>query len=451
MHRFQRSRWVMWNTTLAVCLSLLWSSWAMALPGLTTTGSLGPPANYESFTVTSGGFPAVNSSYTDPVFGTQVWRVTNHYPDDGDSLLHNKNQNWNADGTVYLHNAPGSVNLINPSTGATIRTGVPWANDAAEEASFDPVLPDVYYYLDGTANLRQYAVGAGTTSTLKTFGSTLAAVGGTTDWIDRTGRYFLLNIAGVGRVWDKQTDTLYSGTISMTGITGSTGWAGISPDGNYIIRSISTGNWSHAINHTTDTVDSTGIMFWNVCFDHGDVMSASDGKTYMITGACLLERWHYRVDVSIDQAGRSTTLQAADNQRLFPSDASGVTGNSHYSCASHGANQDWCMASIEDTGDTIGSPGTWYAYKNELVFAHMVAPFEVYRLVHHRSRPPNSFCRTPRSSLNWQGTVVLFSSNMSVTGSGVGCAYSDLYRIELNAASGPVAPAAPTNLRIVSP
>jgi hypothetical protein len=59
----------------------------------------------------------------------------------------------------------------------------------------------------------------------------------------------------------------------------------------------------------------------------------------------------------------------------------------------------------------------------------MVAPFEVRRLLHHRSRVNGNtyVASTPRVNPNWQGTALMFTSAMSTSvTSGLG--YSDLYR-----------------------
>jgi hypothetical protein len=415
-------------------LLLLWLTLPVpACAWLTDTASHAPPAcgvyGYEVFTPASPFFPAAGASYVDPIFGETFTRLTNIYPTNGGSgIIYGKNGLWNADSTAYLHDVPGAgVDLINPTTGALIRANVPYPYTTTDETAFDPVDPDIYYYTNGV-NLSKYSISGNTSTTVKNFGATLGGLGQSVDWIDRTGRYFLLHIGANLRVWDKQTDTLYTGSIPFpAGVP--PGWAGLSPDGNYVIVSLNPLHYSYAITHGTTTLNTTGVMFWDGCFDHGDVLTASDGFTYLFTANCRYGLSYYRVRVTnAVTADSSAQLTAPGNVEILPIGASGVAGNGHFSCAGRGAMEDWCYASIEDAADVLGSPGAWYAYKQEIVLAQMVPPYTVRRLAHHRNRLyTNRYCTTPRVNTNWSGDRLLFTSGMSSVDVG-SCGYSDLYR-----------------------
>jgi hypothetical protein len=439
-----------WLLLIAVLVALAWC----VLEAAVSDDVLHPPPDcgpyaYETFNPTSAAMPAKGSSYIDPVFGSAIWRLTNIYPTaEGSSTIYGINGKWNADSTVYMHGDVGASGeqLINPANGTVIRINVPYAGTGA--VSFDPVNPDIYYYTNGL-NLSSYSVSGNTSATVKTFGSTLGGLGQSSDWIDRTGRYFLLNVGGFMRIWDKQTDTLYTGSIAVpNGGAGAgipPGWAGLSPDGNYVVVSISPSvseMTSYAINHGTTTLSTTGVMFWSIGnTDHGDVVSTSDGNNYVITSnnatspAGCLPRGFWRVKITNNAAGLNCTDQQAlsDNRRLIGiPNITGVVGRSHFACAAKGTYQDWCYLSIEDVDDTQGAPGTWYPYKQEIVMIHMLAPFEIRRLAHHRSRPVQAsggYCRLPRVNANWDGTKVMFTTCMNIP-SAAGCGYSDLYRID---------------------
>ena len=173
-------------------------------------------------------------------------------------------------------------------------------------------------------------------------------------------------------------------------------------------------------------------MFWDACYDHGDVVSTTDGETYLITANCHYGRGYYRVRVTNNAAGKGATqLGLPGNVPLLPIGASNTAGNGHFSCAAYGAMQDWCYASIEDPADQLNNPGPWYPFKQEVVLIHMLSPYEVYRLAHHRARPVMGYCRTPRVNASWDGTTVIFPSNMSTLGEGQACGYSDLYLIDV--------------------
>src|SRR5262245_4055835 len=92
---------------------------ARSLPcGVTDTASHPPPTTgsfaYTTFVPGNPGFPAAGETYTDPVFGCSVRRLTNVLPGWGSSLIYSKNGFWNADGTRYANspNAMGEIDII---------------------------------------------------------------------------------------------------------------------------------------------------------------------------------------------------------------------------------------------------------------------------------------------------------------------------------------------------
>jgi len=396
---------------------------------------------YESFTPASPAFPAVGGTYLDPIFGEVFTRLTNVYPSTtaGSPIIYGVNGRWNADNTAFIHSLSGTIVVLNPTTGATIRSGVPYPSGTTGEQSFDPVSANIYYYTSGTT-LQQYDISTGSSSTVKNFGSTLGGLGQSADWIDTTGTYFLLNIAGSARVWKKSTDTLYTGSITIPSDVTTGGWAGISPDGNYVIFSHANFGTNHpkgsfAVNHGTTTLSTTEVIFWDAGgSDHGDVLTASDGNTYMIVPQALYSmsgstRHLFRALVTNNVAGLgSAQLTATGNQMLLPVLSSNTVGNGDFACGAKGAYQDWCYANIADPADTLGNPGTWYAYRQETFMIHMVAPFEVRRLMHHRARPHRGYCRQVRMSATWDGSKIMFTSPFSAPDPNADCGYSDLYR-----------------------
>ena len=92
-------------------------------------------------------------------------------------------------------------------------------------------------------------------------------------------------------------------------------------------------------------------MFWSLCGDHSDVISPSDGKTYIIVFNCFDTPAVYRVDVSLPQTSGNTAQQKSQNVLLFLTD---WNDDGHFSCASRGANGDWCFAAVESGDDAFG-------------------------------------------------------------------------------------------------
>jgi hypothetical protein len=407
-----------------------------SLAWLTDTASHLPPScgayAYETFTPTSSYFPAVGASYLDPIFGETVTRLSNIYPStSGSGIIYGINGRWNTDGTRYLHHNPSNqVDVLNTTTGAVVRANVPAPVTQTDEFSFAPDNADIFYYTSGTI-LKSYSLTSGTSTNVKTFGGTLGTLGRAADWIDTTGRYMLLNIGNTFTMWDKTSDILFTGTLANAStLIGTQGWAGLSPDGKFIVISNGQNKTSYAVNLVTRVVTTTGVLFWDACFgDHGDIMTASDGNTYFFSGSCRYgDAGMYRISVTnAITAGNGSQLTMPGNQKLI--DLNVPNSTSHNACAGMGTNQDWCFMSVEDPLDVPGSPGTWYAYKSEIIMFHMMSPFEVRRIVHHRARVVGSSCfvGTARVNPNWQGTAFMFTSPMSTPATS-GCGYSDLYR-----------------------
>jgi hypothetical protein len=359
-----------------------------------TAGTFGPDQS---------GFLARGESFVDPEFDTEITRFTDGFPSTGGNDIYARNGWWNADATLFIHRDGAGHHLLDGRTGEVLRSGVP-GGAIAFEMSFDPVDPDVYYYYEG-ARLMAYGFSAGASSIVKDFGETLEALGGSVDYIDRTGRYFVVSFGGEIRVWDRESDTLYGNAISAA--TGA-GWAGISPDASYLVL---TGDphRSFEIDHDARTIATTGTPFWSLCGDHGDLVSASDGRTYMVTFECHSEAAVYAVDVSLDVGEESPEMQRAAHRQLFDTD---WPDSGHFSGVSTGPLADWAFVAVESGDDDFGAlHDPWRPYQQEIVMANVVTG-EVRRLAHHRSRGlDEGYYNQPRLSVSWDGAAVAWASN----------------------------------------
>ena len=407
---------------------------AVASGYITDTAIHAPPASgtfayyatYGVFGPDQSGFPRQGENFVDPVFGGTIKRLTNEMGQQSESEIYSKNGYFNANGTLVHHRSPSGHNIINTSTGQVVRASVAFNYDS----SFAPDDPDAWYYFGfGDTTLYKYSVATGNRTTVKTFPGALASLGGSVDWIDRTGRYMVLNIGGATRVYDKISDTLYSGSIPGSYGSGG-GWRGISPDGNYVITStppVSSHSWK--IDHATKSVSTTPVLFWTLCGGHGDVMSGSNGKTYFVTFDCNSSASIYAVDVTKPQSPSNVAQQLSQNRKLVQL-ASWSDVDGHFSRVSKGALQDWVFASIESADDGFSSSvGGWRPFQQEIVMMNALTG-EVRRLAHHRSRECSNYYAQPRVSSTWDGSVVAWTSNFGYSGSG----YADLYA--LNVAGG---------------
>lgn len=404
-----------------------------------TTGTYAYYNTYGTFGPNQPGFLALGATYQDPVFGSFIRRLSSETGQNSNSEIYSKNGFYNATGAVMHHRrSDGTHALINTATGASVREGITFNSDS----SFSPADPDIWYYFaPGTLELKQFSVATGAGSTLKTFDATLDQLGGSVDWIDRTGRFMALKIGGAIRVWDRETDTLYAGSIN--GSTFGNDWIGISPDANYVLTLTSGTSPQHqhhsfAINHSTKTVDTTGVLYWTLG-GHADILSATDGKTYIVSPDSESTGDVYRVDVSLPQTAGDPAQQRSQNRMLCALDIN--NDSVHFSCGAKGTYQDWVFISVESGDDNFGDTiDGWRPYMQEIVMANVLTG-SVRRLAHHRSRSTSlDYYYEPKVSASWDGTVVAWQSNYGFQSGH----YADIYAISPGAAGTPSAPTVPS-------
>lgn len=399
--------------------------------------------HYNNFKPGGAGFPSAGGSYTDLIFGGVVHRLTNTLTGTSANQDNIYAKHWaNANGTYAFHqNLDGGrlVHILDIATGTFLWTDQPNGVEAFE-IFWDALDPDKYYYLSGASIVRRN-LAAQTDTTIHTFGGTLQDLGGTHNFQSADGRYFIVQIAGQGWVWDSQLNLEYTGHPNLLG--GGDGWMTLSPDGNYLVTAAGgtampqKEHYSFAINHTTHVVSTTPTQFWGLCGDHMALVSASDGKNYAITFNCTSDPAGgkiHRVDITLNQAGRTVTQQTNDSQVILDIDTSaGWNLDMHASGSIRGANRDWCFISVENnTGaDPFnGGVGSFKRYWQEIVGVNVVT-LEVRRFCHHRSRgmTGNIVAYQPRVSTSWDGSVVMWASNFNTS---TPSDYEDLYYIKPN-------------------
>ena len=448
-----------WIVRLFVVLALLEAGSSHLYAAITDNGIHPPPTTgpyaYNTFSPGAAGFPALGGTYVDPVFGTTIRRLTDIGANRGedDSYAHN----WcNANGTYcfYTGRSKSPVSILNSTTGAVAYSGQP-IGVATYEIFWHPTDPDKYFYWSGSS-LRRRNLSAQTDTTMKTFPATLQTNGGSLNTVDRTGRYFTVRYGGTNKVWDSQTDTIYANAVTPLD---SGGWVAITPDGNYLVTAAGgTGtpqkeHHSYAINHGTRTISTTPTQFWGLCGDHGVLVSASNGKNYLVTFNCHANAGVWRVDITLNQAGRTEAQQNADNLLLIPT-RFGSTNDGHLTSVQVGPNANWIFYDSENFSNDPYNGGVlgWVAYNQEVMAANVLTG-EIRRLAHHRSRGLTSsgvaYYAQPRISCSWDGSVVIWASNMNISSP---TGYADIYVINnpLGASGGgdTTPPAAPVNLHI---
>lgn len=389
-----------------------------------TAGLLG----YNSFIPGSGGFPARGGTYVDPNFGGTVRRLTDTlgFRNQEDIYGHH----WaNANGSLAFSRT-SAFNIINTTTGDEVYTNQPLGT-VASDIAWDAIDPNRYYFYQG-ANLTCRNL-VEQRNVVKIFPSTLEPNGGSLNTQDRSGRYFTVRYGGTNKLWDSQTDIIYSGEVQPLS---STGWVAITPDGNYLVTAAGPNkeHYSYAIDHTTQSISSTPVNFWTLCGDHGALVSAANGENYFITFDCDTSPGIYRVDITVPQTPLEVTKQHDDNLLLLPLAFTPVnTNEGHISAVSkEGPNQNWVFFDSETLGGDPFVLATitfvpflpWQPYEQEIIAMNVVTS-EMRRYAHHRSRGlSSSYYAQPRISCSWDGSIILWTSNYN-TSSPTG--YADMY------------------------
>jgi hypothetical protein len=368
------------------------------------------------------------ASYTDPVFGTTVKRLTSDHATDD---LYARAGFWNANGTRYLHKttiqkvSDGSIEYSNIPVGAR-----------SFDRSFDPVNPDVLYYMSGNT-IRKITLGAGGAFTDVVYldvGTPTLSLGGETDWLDAVGTHMIVRYGSEPsiHVFDRTNLAAgpYTGAVDGSHVETGGGHVGITPDGKFVIRTgVTTGTpacsggngvtnnalYSYAINPGSRSVAGAN-EFWTLGCAHIGYVSASNGHSYaIVTGNW--QPYIYAIDVSYNAYGQCNNT-IISNARLLLSPASWDYAR-HLAGAKKGTYQDWAFISVEDVTDVINSGSNsggfitpWKLYQSEII-AMNVLTGEVRRLAHHRSRSISDYRYQPRVSCSWGAEVVGFASNFN--------------------------------------
>jgi hypothetical protein len=387
------------------------------------------------------GFLPVGEAFVDPVFGSTIRRLTAQSPQSGAGDTYARNGWWNSDSTrVHWHPSAGGCLVLDAVSGGVVRSGVP-CQTASGEVSFAPDDPRLLYYWSG-ASLRTFNINDGSTALVKTFPATVENLGGSVDYVDRTGRYFVLRYGGQTRVWDKQSDVVYAGGISRDA---GGGWTGITPNASHVVIATGGGFYSYSINHGGRAIGPE-TLFWDLCGDHSDLVSGSDGKSYLVGIECSSEDAVYRVDVSLLQSPSpgGAAAQRASNLKLIH--LGSWRDASHYSCSSR---SDWCVVSFEAIDDDFLSMGQWRPYKSELVAVNVISG-EIRRLAHHRSRGIDmGYYNQPHPSISWDGSRLMWTSNFGLNVGGLG--YGDLYSMDMPGGGAPSGDTTPPSVSVTAP
>ncbi len=367
--------------------------------------------------------PAVGIPFIDPVFNTQVMRIS-----DAKTLLkpglfpdYSKRQAWNSDESLLLlRSDDGSTLLFDGTTYEFIKVleGV-----AGEDLFWYPTNPSLLLYNPGhelwAYNVNtdeQYMIfdftgyefantkGEGN---LSRDGASYAVVASTYDSSsgDVTPKEFILlslTLAG-GKITGEIERSLDLSQLD------DLDWISISPGGQYIVVDYAdeiTGRF-----HGVEVYDRDFTLVWQkpLGAGHSDMTIDANGDEVLV-----MDVYNSETDKTVFMKyrlsdGQATTLLTID--ALF---------DQHISCRNE--NQvGWCIISTFDyVGRLTDSPTTWLPFEDEIFALKLDGSEEVRRIAHHYSRrfspatpdPDHSvYWAEPHATVSRNGDRILFGSN----------------------------------------
>jgi hypothetical protein len=378
------------------------------------------PSSYDAFAP-----PPAGSTYTDPVFGTQIQRLSDalQTPNnaDGGNLTFAMNEYstmtaFNRDSSRFLLQHDSYFALYD-AQGSYLRD-LPWAIHASSEPRWSRSDAQVLYFLNGN-QLKRYHVGQGATAVVHTFGEYGRISGNGESDLCFDGQHMVL--AGDGRfvfVYD-----LATGAKGPVLDTGSQGFDSLymTPDDHVTIT------WYGA---------GTGRQRGIELYDRNMVFQRQ------------LTRAGGHMDVTRDAAGQEVLVWAnsADPQPICDNGVVKVRlADGKQTCL---ISLDWSLGIHVSAPDGDGTaivstyaPSdpdpdlSWPAFTNEIFRVRLDAS-GAERIAHHRSRPYNGYNYMARASVSRDGARLVYSSNFGrQLSDGAPTEYSDAYLLALDPAT----------------
>ena len=404
-----------------------------------TDSSTQAPSSYDTFVP-----PALGASYVDPVFATNIKRLS-------DSM--NMTDNAGSGGLTSVSTEYSTASPFNSNASRLILQhqsyfglydgsgsylgDLPFAVNASAEPRWSRTDPDLLYFVSGNRLVR-LDVATGATAVVRQFGEYSQISGRGESDISRDGDHFVF--AGDNRyvfVYQISTDTkgptLDTGGQSFNNLY-------IAPDNSVAIGWLPTGTarftgvelfdrdmtfqrqLTHAIGHMRLTRDTNGddLLVWNNSNDPSPLENCQNGI----------------VKVRLSDARQTCLLQLDWSLAVHITAADG---------------NGWAIVETYAPGDPFPQSADWATYANEIVRVRLDGS-QTSRLLHHRSRPLNSYSYQPRATVSRDGSKLVFTSNFNLQSIfGYPVEYSDVYLVAVPAVSAPSPDALPTPVPVPAP
>lgn len=371
------------------------------------------PPDYFSFLP-----PRAGITYRDPVFGSEIKRITNALlqPNAGD--LGNLAFIINEYSTMSPFNGDNSRLLLMHQSYFALYDGsgnfikdLPFEVNATSEPRWSRTDADVFYYVKGN-QLKQYKTSTDSISLVRTFREYSAIHGSGESDICFDGDHLVL-------VGDNKEIFVYEISSDQKGpVLNREGLGGfdqlyITPNDNVLVGWYAVGKgrfqgielYDRNMNFLRQVAPTIG---------HMDVTRDINGQEVLIWAnaadpAPICSNGVVKINLS---DGQQTCLLSLDWSLAFH--VSAPDGNG------------WCVVTTYAPSDP-DPISNWPLYTNEILQLKLDGS-EVRRLAHHRSRPFNGYNYTPRTSLSRDGSRLVYSSNYGLQSIlGLLTEYSDVY------------------------
>jgi len=428
------------NATNSPAMVTFSGSGVASIPSLPTCGKLNDtnvytPPNYDTFTP-----PAKGQSYTDPVFGCTITRVTDAVATGWVSANHfySLETPFNADDSylfVFDGYTGGSPTIVNLSGNTVVSSSNMPSFNSAVGLVWDLTNPKVFYYTSGQQLIKGTISGTPPNATvasitLATFSQYSSVVipddidlssDGLHLWLadcyqNCTGYIFLVTLnAGNGAATSASQSTVLSG-ITHHGLTT------VPNNGVFIDGMLYNSNGS-LWNGTGTPAGGTSAHVDFGLDSLGNVVGASIWGQGTTSNGCpsnygwtLLDLTTLAVPLclndGIQNVGNSSHVSMRDTQSKYwiahSVDDSGTCPSSSY----------WCYNNPTNTSG-------WGLYTGEIIIWDGLG--NTVRLAHHRSRSDETYWAQTRGAISRDGRYIAFDSNFNQSGNGAN--YTDVYVI----------------------
>jgi hypothetical protein len=395
------------------------------------------PPNYDTFTP-----PAKGQSYTDPVFGCKITRVTDAIAMGWVEATHfyNTVTPFNADDSyLFLY---GSAPIIVDSSGNVVvsESNMPATNSSIEV--WDTTNPKVFYYTNGNQFIKGTISGTPPNATvtptvLATFTQySSAVIPGDMD-ISNDGLHIwltnALDMGGNQYTADVFPVTLNAGNGNATSAAMGTVMSGVTYHKLQIVpnNGVSVeGNGNRTIYNPNGTVYEVPGGGTNAHTDWG-----VDGSGKMVATSI----WYAGTSQNGCPSGWGYSLLdlASNSVRLCLNDGIQNGGNASHNSARDTAAGHWIVFSDDDSGSCPSSSywcfnnptnmSGWGLYTGEILIWDDLG--NTVRLAHHRSRSDENYWAQTRAAISRDGKYIVFDSNYNQSNTSSGTNYTDVFVI----------------------